>query len=245
MTDFFLVRTASLFTLRTFGAQINWRVISRTDLICTASLFVKQITYSFCRRERKQKYVSQWHMTRSKWKWTSIATVPDLCPTTVKILTHLISRYQLPWSPEFVMQNIHTVQQKVTINIFQSLQLIRDVFNCFFVTIQKLNSWTNNFVEVSWHNLESSQTWGFHTQCLHYKPVSNTTFARGGGGGGKSVRLLSQLHPRVRPLYSIPVVLPSFKPRPALRIILNALHPRKAEMNICNVTEIYRNCVEF
>ena len=30
--DFFLVRTASLFTLRTFGAQINWRVISRKVL---------------------------------------------------------------------------------------------------------------------------------------------------------------------------------------------------------------------
>ncbi len=124
MTDFFLVRTASLFTLRTFGAQINWRVISRTALICTALLFVKQIAYSFCRRERKQKYVSQWQMTRSKWKWTSIATVPDLCPTTVKILTHLISRYQLPLSPVFVMQNIHTMQQKVTINIVQSLQLM-------------------------------------------------------------------------------------------------------------------------
>ncbi len=35
-------------------------------------------------------------MARSKWKWTSITTVPDLCPTTVKSLTHLISRYQLP-----------------------------------------------------------------------------------------------------------------------------------------------------
>ena len=30
--DFFLVRAASLFTLRTFGAQINWRVISRKAL---------------------------------------------------------------------------------------------------------------------------------------------------------------------------------------------------------------------
>ncbi len=33
---------------------------------------------------------------RSKSKWTSIATVPDLCPTTAKILTHLISRYHVP-----------------------------------------------------------------------------------------------------------------------------------------------------
>jgi hypothetical protein len=29
LADFFLVRAASLFTLRTFGAQINWRVISK------------------------------------------------------------------------------------------------------------------------------------------------------------------------------------------------------------------------
>ncbi len=29
LADFFLVRAASLFTLRTFGTQINWRVINR------------------------------------------------------------------------------------------------------------------------------------------------------------------------------------------------------------------------
>ncbi len=32
LPDFFLVRAVSLFTLRTFGAQINWRVISRKVL---------------------------------------------------------------------------------------------------------------------------------------------------------------------------------------------------------------------
>jgi hypothetical protein len=48
------------------------------DLFCSASLFVKQIAYSFCWRERKKKYVSQWQMACSKQKWTSIATVPDL-----------------------------------------------------------------------------------------------------------------------------------------------------------------------
>jgi hypothetical protein len=65
-------------------------------LVWSASLYAKQIAYSW--RERKRKYVSQWQTARSKWKWTSIATVPDLCPTTVKILTHLISRYHLPLS---------------------------------------------------------------------------------------------------------------------------------------------------
>ncbi len=46
----------------------------------------------------------------------------------------------------------------------------------------ELNSWTYNFVEVSGHNLKSSQTWGFRIQCLHYKPVSNHFCSRGKGG---------------------------------------------------------------
>ena len=72
------------------------------DIVWSASPNCNVIAYSFCWRERKRKYVSQWQTARSKWKWTSIATVPDLCPTTVKILTHLISRYHLPlkcWRP--------------------------------------------------------------------------------------------------------------------------------------------------
>jgi hypothetical protein len=66
------------------------------DLVWSASPYCNVIAYSFCWRERKRKYVSQWQAARSKWKWTSIATVSDLCPTTVKILTHVISRYHLP-----------------------------------------------------------------------------------------------------------------------------------------------------
>ncbi len=89
----------------------------------------------------------------------------------------------------------------------------------------KPNSWTYNFIEVSGHNLESSQTWGFRIQCLHYKPVSihfcwgekwGKICSRGdlwGGGGGlksanrgnceqqkgKLLRRLSQLCPRIPP----------------------------------------------
>jgi hypothetical protein len=66
------------------------------NLLWSASPNCKQIASSFCWRDRKRKYVLHWQMACSKWKWTSIATVPDLWPTTVKILTHLISRYQLP-----------------------------------------------------------------------------------------------------------------------------------------------------
>jgi len=42
----------------------------------------------------------------------------------------------------------------------------------------KPNSWTYISVEVSGHNLESSQTWDI---CLHYKPVSNHFCSRGRG----------------------------------------------------------------
>ncbi len=65
-------------------------------LVWSASFFAKLIAYSFCKRERKRNYVFQWQTAHSKWKWTSIAMVPDLCLTTVNIFTHLISRYQLP-----------------------------------------------------------------------------------------------------------------------------------------------------
>ncbi len=53
-----------------------------------------------------------------------------------------------------------------------------------YATVLKPNLWTYNFVEVSWDNLESSQTWGFRIQCLHYKPVSNHLCSMGWGGGG-------------------------------------------------------------
>ncbi len=60
---------------------------------------------------------------------------------------------------------------------------------------QKPNSWTCNFLAVSGHNLERSQTWGFRVQCLHYKPVLNH-FCWGGGGNpgnkGKLLRLFSK-----------------------------------------------------
>ncbi len=47
----------------------------------------------------------------------------------------------------------------------------------------KPNSWTYDFVEVSGHNLESSQTWGFRIlYSVYNKNQFQTTFARGGGG---------------------------------------------------------------
>ncbi len=78
--------------------------------------------------------------------------------------------------------------------------------------LQKPNSWTHNFVEISGHKIESSQTWGFHIQCFHCKPVSTHIFTKGGWGGGvKSISRgdwiarrktrKTQLRPRIRPLH--------------------------------------------
>jgi hypothetical protein len=50
------VRAASLFTLRAFGAQINWRVISRKVLIDPHRFFVKQIAF-FILLERVEKEI--------------------------------------------------------------------------------------------------------------------------------------------------------------------------------------------
>ncbi len=44
----------------------------------------------------------------------------------------------------------------------------------------KANSLTYNFDEVSKRNPESSQTWGFRIQILHYKSVSTTAQEEGG-----------------------------------------------------------------
>ncbi len=78
----------------------------------------------------------------------------------------------------------------------------------------KPNSWTYNFVEVSGHNLESSETWSFPLQWMFKLQNSSKPLSlKGGGGGVKSVgsgdseqqggklfRLLSQWRPRIRPL---------------------------------------------
>jgi hypothetical protein len=62
------------------------------------------------------------------------------------------------------------------------------------------NSWTYNFVEVSGHNLESYQTWGFHIECLHHYAVSDNFFSGGRGGGSKiHCRLLNQWLSRILP----------------------------------------------
>ncbi len=77
--------------------------------------------------------------------------------------------------------------------------------------VPKPNSWRYNFVEVSGHNFESFQTWGFHIKYLQasYKPL----LLGGEGGGIKSVSRgdcekqggkLSKLlkRPRIRPQFS-------------------------------------------
>ncbi len=94
------------------------------------------------------------------------------------------------------------------------------------VPVQKPNSWTNHFVEVSGHNLESSQTCGFCIDVLNHRFSSFTVYinwtfknckrlrefeekeiskqsCRGNCElqGGKLSRLRSKFRPRIRPQY--------------------------------------------
>jgi hypothetical protein len=87
--EFFLVETAALFTLRTFGAQINWLVISRKVLFDPYRFSSNKSPSHFAGESGNENT-----FRNGKRKRTSIATVPDLFLTTVNILTHLISRYQ-------------------------------------------------------------------------------------------------------------------------------------------------------
>ncbi len=65
------------------------------------------------------------------------------------------------------------------------------------------------FVDVSGCNLESSQTWDFRIQCLHYKPASSKPLLHKVWGIEATVnskeenfRLFSQLRPRIQPQYT-------------------------------------------
>ncbi len=98
MADFFLVWTASPFTLRTFGAQISWHIISRKALFAPQRFLSNKLPIHFAGENgnRNMFLNGKWHVQNENGHQSPQSQIPDLCPTTVKILTHLISRYQLP-----------------------------------------------------------------------------------------------------------------------------------------------------
>jgi hypothetical protein len=77
LADFFLVRAVSLFTLRTFGAQINWRIISREDLFDPHRFLSNKSPIHFAGESGKgNMFLSgKWHVQnknghRSPWSQT-------------------------------------------------------------------------------------------------------------------------------------------------------------------------------
>ncbi len=80
--------------------------------------------------------------------------------------------------------------------------IIVDRSGFFNKRVLKPNSWKYNFVEVSGHGLESSQTWGFRIQCLHYILVWNNFCSGGGGGEYEKLNqtLCSHTRPKLGPL---------------------------------------------
>jgi hypothetical protein len=72
----------------------------------------------------------KWHV--QKWKWTSIATVPDLCQTTVNILIHLISHYQLPLTSRWLEKQAGWENFNLLIKIFRYFELLPYIGFLFF-----------------------------------------------------------------------------------------------------------------
>ncbi len=113
LPDFFLVRAESLFTLWTFGAQINWCVIMMKVLFDPHRFLSNKSPIHFAGQSRKGNTFlnGKWHVQNKNGHRSP--PIPDLCPTTVKILTHLISRYHLPfrgpriWSEDRIRQPMY------------------------------------------------------------------------------------------------------------------------------------------
>ncbi len=59
---FFLVRTASLFTLRTFGAQVNWHVISRKVLFDPHRFLSNKSPYAWESGKGNTFLNGKWHV---------------------------------------------------------------------------------------------------------------------------------------------------------------------------------------
>jgi hypothetical protein len=107
-------------------------------------------------------------------------------PDFLSIQLTVTCQKQNSWTYNFVEvsgHNIHLLVRSLLVPQYSWWKAMPDFLSIqLTVRCQKPNSWTNNFVEVSGHNLDSSHTCGFRIQCLHYKPVSNHFFLKGGGG---------------------------------------------------------------
>ncbi len=104
----------------------------------------------------------------------------------------------------------------------------------------KPTSWMCNFVEVSGHNLESSQTWGFYVQCLHYKLVSNHFCSR--EEGVKSISRGDCEKQREKLKTFVPITSMNSASGPSWNISVGGRHVISVSMQR---THIYRDIVRI
>ncbi len=106
-----------------------------------------------------------------------------------------VSKWNAPKQNNLIFKGKNTwnpVEKKKT---FWFLRIFRVRIVIFWQEAEFMNV---QFREVSGHNLESSQTWGFRIQSLHYKTVSNHFFGLGGGGGKSVVEVTVNSNPARR-----------------------------------------------
>jgi hypothetical protein len=101
MANFFLVRTASLFTLRTFSAQINWRVISRKALVAPHRFLSKNRLFILLDRAEKEIHFSMTNGT-FKMKTDIDRHGPRLVPNNCKILNPPYFSFPTTFKSHFV-----------------------------------------------------------------------------------------------------------------------------------------------
>ncbi len=111
----------------------------------------------------------------------------------LKVYCNLIRMFQTCWvplswphSPSFSQSTSPTTSYRYTHNT-HTTRSIQVTDPCTLIRIQMLNSWTQSFMKVSGHNLESSQTWSFAAYTMFTLQTSFKHFCRGGGGGGRKM----------------------------------------------------------
>ncbi len=144
-------------------------------------------------RERSQIKTSGVHtqhhflflpLQKRKSKNTPLSCDMNLCKTGGKAFSELTNKRRLSWLSVLCFPCIKHATNVYCPRLSQETTMFNRMYTFFAQTDLKSNSWTYNFAEVSGHNIESSQTWGF-VYNVYITKSPNHFCLRGGGGGGE------------------------------------------------------------
>ncbi len=139
--------------------------------------------------------LKQWNFTAAFWVWARFAGSIFILPNTAR-----------SWYSVGAASNVTTILLWFFFNLYLLIpdqtvsepepRSLRKWYILVQLTIVQYIPWREEgsllfcwrqagpeaeFMSVSGHNLEGSQSWDFRKQCQHYKPVSNHFGSKGGG----------------------------------------------------------------